>query len=83
VLISAETGEGVEALQDRIAGVFSSSLTPVELLVPYRQGRVLSELHELAGDLERQDTPAGVRVRARVPAAVAERLQRFDANGRG
>ena len=42
-------------------------LEAVELLVPYERGAVLSELHELAGDLEREDTAAGVRVKARVP----------------
>ena len=41
---------------------------PMELLVPYSEGGSLSELHELAGELEREDTPAGVVVKARVPA---------------
>jgi hypothetical protein len=36
----------------------------------------------VAGDLERTDTAEGVRVRARVPATVAERYARFAvANG--
>ena len=56
-------------------------LEAVELLVPYERGAVLSELHDLAGDLEREDTASGVRVRARVPAAVAERLRPYDLNG--
>jgi GTP-binding protein HflX len=82
VLTSAETGEGLEELRGRIQTVLSGGLMPVELLVPYEQGGVLSRLHELAGDLEREDTAEGVRVRARVPATVAERLRRFDADGR-
>jgi GTPase len=82
VLVSAERGEGLEQLRGQIQLVLSGGLTPVELLVPYAQGSVLSRLHELAGDLEREDTAEGVRVRARVPAAVAERLRRFDADGR-
>ena len=49
--------------------------------MPYERGAVLSELHDLAGDLEREDTAAGVRVKARVPAAVAERLRPYDLNG--
>ena len=49
----------------------------VELLVPYAEGGRLAELHDVAGDLEREDTAEGVRVRARVPAAVAERFERF------
>ncbi len=53
--------------------------------VPYAEGGRLAELHEIAGDLERTDTPDGVRVRARVSATVAERFARFAvaANGGG
>jgi GTP-binding protein HflX len=82
VLVSALDGEGLERLRARIAGSFRDALTPVDLLVPYEEGGVLSRLHELAGDLEREDTVAGVRVRARVPASVAERLRDFDRDGR-
>ena len=52
--------------------------------MPYEEGGSLSELHELAGELEREDTAEGVRVRARVPAAAAPRFERFcngDGNG--
>jgi GTP-binding protein HflX len=49
--------------------------------VPYRDGGTLSELHDLAGELERTDTAEGVRVSARVPAAVAPRFERFSTNG--
>ncbi len=52
-------------------------LRPVELLVPYADGGSLAELHELAGDVSREDTPEGVRVRALVPARLAERFARF------
>ena len=55
----------------------ASLLCPVELLLPYADGGSLAELHELAGELEREDTPEGVRVRALVPARVAARFARF------
>jgi GTP-binding protein HflX len=54
----------------------------MELLVPYAEGGRLSELHDLAGEMEREDTPGGVLVRARVPAGVAPRFERFAVNGR-
>jgi len=82
VLVSAETGEGVEELRGRIEASFRGRLQAIELLVPFERGNVLSELHELAGDLEREDTPEGVRVRARVPAGVAARLRPYELNGR-
>jgi GTP-binding protein HflX len=82
VLASAAHGEGLDDLRRRIQVVFDRGLTAVELLVPYEQGAVISRLHELAGDLEREDTEHGVRVRARVPATVAEHLRPFELNGR-
>src|SRR4051794_13617233 len=81
VQVSAITGEGIEALHDAVEAQFLRSLRPMELLVPYREGGSLSELHELAGEMEREDTAAGVRVRARVPAGVAARFERFSVNG--
>jgi GTP-binding protein HflX len=77
LLISAATGEGVPALIDRIQVEFARRLFDVELLVPYEEGGRLAELHELAGDLEREDTPDGVRVSARLPASVAARYASF------
>jgi GTP-binding protein HflX len=77
VLVSAETGEGLEELADRISAHFHDALVRVELLLPYAEGARLAELHELAGDLEREDTAEGVRVVARLPAVVAERYERF------
>jgi GTP-binding protein HflX len=82
VLVSALEGQGLDELKRRLQLMFSESLRTVELLVPYEEGGVLSRLHELAGDLERRDTAAGVQVRARVPATVAERLRPFELDGR-
>ncbi|MEA2222596.1 MAG: GTPase [Solirubrobacteraceae bacterium] len=81
MLISAVTGEGVEDLGDRIEEEFRRSLRSVDLLLPYAEGARLAELHDFAGDLERTDTADGVRVRARLPATVAERYARFSVNG--
>jgi GTP-binding protein HflX len=83
VQISGETGEGLDALRSEIEARFLSSLERMDLLVPYEEGGSLSELHELAGELEREDTAEGVRVRASVPSAAAPRFERFNSNGRG
>ena len=81
--VSAATGEGLADLREAIEARFLATLEPMELLVPYDEGGSLSELHELAGELEREDTADGVRIRARVPAAAAPRFERFSSNGRG
>jgi GTP-binding protein HflX len=77
VLVSALTGEGIAELIERIEEEFARTLREVELLIPYDEGGRLAELHALAGDLEREETPHGVRVLARLPAAIAERYQPF------
>lgn len=82
VAISAETGEGIDELRDRIEAAFEERLEPVELLVPYSAGDRISELHEIAGDLERQDRPEGVLVKARIPSALTHRFAEFAVDGR-
>ncbi len=74
IQVSAQTGEGLEALRARIAGAIRAHLTEVELLVPFSHGERLAQLHEVAGDLEREDRPDGVLVRALLPAALVERF---------
>ena len=81
VPVSAVTGDGLDGLRDAVADAFEETLEPVEVLVPYDEGGRLSELHELAGTVEREDRPEGVLVRARVPAALAHRFDEFSADG--
>jgi GTPase len=82
VLVSALTGEGLEELGERIEAELTRSLRDVELLLPYRDGDRLADLHVLAGDLVREDTPEGVLVKVRLPATVAARFERYSVNGR-
>ncbi len=77
VLVSGASGEGLEELSQRIEQELAHTLRPLELLVPYADGGSLAELHELAGEVRREDTAEGVRVRALVPARLAERFERF------
>jgi GTP-binding protein HflX len=77
VLVSAADGQGLEELQARIEAELAHTLQKLELLVPYADGGSLAELHELAGDLTREETAEGVRVHALVPARLAERFARF------
>jgi GTPase len=81
IAISAATGEGIDELRDRIETAFAETLEPVELLVPYSAGGRLSELHRIAGDLDREDRPEGVLVKARIPAALSHRFTDFALNG--
>ena len=76
--LSAETGEGIDELKDRIAELFSDRFEDVRLLVPYSDGKALAALYDLGAPIaERRDTPDGVRVRARLPRREVARFARF------
>jgi GTPase len=77
VLVSGVTGEGLAGLAERLEHELAHTLRPLDLLVPYADGGSLAELHELAGEVNREDTAEGVRVHALVPARLAERFARF------
>jgi GTP-binding protein HflX len=81
IAVSALAGEGLEELRDRIESTFEDTLSTLELLLPYSEGGTLAELHEVAGDLDREDRADGVLVRARVPSALAHRFTEFALNG--
>jgi GTPase len=66
--VSALTGEGMEELKAEIARRFEDRWERVRMLVPYEDGGKLSELYALGTPIEdREDTPAGVLVIARLP----------------
>jgi GTPase len=81
--ISAVTGEGLEELRDKIERAFEATLRPIELLVPFSEGARLSELYEIAGEVEREERSDGVLVHARIPIALAHRFSEFAVNGAG
>jgi GTP-binding protein HflX len=73
--ISALTGEGLEELRARIAERFGERFERVRLLLPYEEGGRLNELYALGAPIdEREDTPEGVLVVARLPR---RELRRF------
>ena len=68
VQISALSGEGLPELRQRIADRFSDRLRSVRLLVPYEDGRVLTDLYELGAPIEKRvDGPDGVLIVAHLP----------------
>jgi len=66
--VSAVTGEALADLRARVADLFGDRFEDVRLLVPYDDGRALSELYELGAPIdERRDSDEGVLIRARLP----------------
>ena len=66
--VSALTGEGLDELRAELARRFEDRWERVRLLVPYGEGGRLAELYSLGTPIEeREDTPEGVLVLARLP----------------
>ena len=76
--VSARTGEGLDALRERIAERFADRFEAVHLFLPYEEGGKLAELYALGAPIEeREDQADGVLVRARLPRRELRRFARF------
>jgi len=76
--VSALTGEGLDALRERIAERFADRFEAVRLFLPYGEGGKLAELYALGAPIEeREDQPDGVLVRARLPRRELRRFARY------
>jgi GTP-binding protein HflX len=74
VEVSALTGEGLDAVRDRLVEFARSRLTPLEVLVPYTQGSIVSEIYTVGREVEQEPGPDGTLVRALVPPVDAARI---------
>jgi GTPase len=75
LLVSAQTGAGLEELRARVAGRFGERFEAARLLIPYDEGAKLAELYALGTPVdERHDREEGVYIRARLPR---RELRRF------
>jgi GTP-binding protein HflX len=73
--VSARSGEGLEELKALVADRFGGRWERVRMLLPFDRGSLLSELYALGAPVEeRQDTPEGVMLVARLPR---RELRRF------
>jgi len=83
VVVSARSGEGIDELLTRLGDGLRSLTHIVELHIPYDRGDVLPALHRDGDVLVTVHEPTEIRVRARIPDAVAGRFAQFVANGNG
>jgi GTPase len=76
--VSAVTGEGLDDLRERVGARFANRFESVRLLLPYEEGARLAELYALGAPiLEREDTPEGVLLVARLPRPELRRFAPF------
>jgi GTP-binding protein HflX len=76
--VSARTGEGLEALRERVAARFGERFESVRLLIPYDEGGRLAELYALGMPVdERADREEGVFIRAHLPMREVRRFAQY------
>ena len=67
VALSARTGEGVDALLDRIEVALSPGVERVRLRIPYRDGTALAHCYERGRVLARSDNADGIHLEVELP----------------
>ena len=74
VVVSATTGEGIEALLLAIEADLPHLMQEVDILIPYSRGDLISRAHSQGDVLELDHVENGTRLKARVPEALAGEL---------
>ena len=80
VLVSAATGDGIDDLVGRISLEASALDTLLDLVVPYKEGRLLRTLHECGTVLQEEYSEDGTRITVKVPMRFASMLERYRAH---
>ncbi|GAA4829980.1 GTPase HflX [Garicola koreensis] len=77
-VVSARTGQGIAELKQAIAEAIPRPSVPMELLVPYAEGEVVSRLHAQDAEiLETSYQQQGTRLSVKVGPALAAELGRY------
>ncbi|GAA4533185.1 GTPase HflX [Mycobacterium paraffinicum] len=77
VFVSARTGEGIDALRRRMGELAVPADTAVDVVIPYHRGDLVARLHADGRVQQEEHNSDGTRIKARVPVALAGRLQEF------
>jgi GTP-binding protein HflX len=75
LLTSAVTGEGLERLRDRLADLARGQLTALDVVIPYSDGSLLSEVYRQGHEVLEEATEAGLHVTALLPEPAAARIR--------
>lgn len=77
VLVSAETGEGIASLIKRIEIAASSSDAAIEVVIPYREGKLVSIAHERCRIISEEHRAEGTYLSMMVPRAYRDSFDPF------
>lgn len=75
VSVSAETGYGIEKLQEAIGKALPRPSVEVDLVIPFEESRLVSAAHETGEVLSQEWSEHGTRLHARVDRDLAQALR--------
>ncbi|MBN2387715.1 MAG: GTPase HflX [Anaerolineales bacterium] len=75
VAISALTGEGLPDLLERVGNTLFETFTPVHVNLPYQQGQLISQFHELGQIESIEHNRKGVTIRGRIPGRLVAQFK--------
>lgn len=75
MLTSALTGIGVAELRERLIDLARARLTPVDVVIPWSAGPLLSDIYREGRELSETETDDGLHVTGLMPPAAKARLQ--------
>lgn len=78
ICVSARTGANLLELQQLIEHFFMEQQVQMELLIPFAQGRLLTELHKLHAVRETDYCETGTRVKVSLPASKRARFEPYE-----
>ncbi|WP_375545418.1 GTPase HflX [Brevibacterium luteolum] len=77
VAVSAATGDGIDELRERLAGLLPAPDHEVTVLLPYDRGDLVSRIHDEGTVLVEKHLPEGTAVQAKVDADLLAALEEF------
>lgn len=77
LMVSAQTSEGLEGLTERIAAEAAASDVMFSADIPYKEGALITLIHEQGSLIHEEFTESGVRVVAKVPQRIAGLIVRY------
>lgn len=83
VLISAQTGEGIDRLVKRIELAASSTDAAIDVLIPYREGKLVSIAHERCRIISEEHEGEGTRLSMMAPSSYVSLFEPYRIERRG
>lgn len=77
VLVSAKTGFGIDEMLKKIAKLLPPTQVKIDMLIPYSEGGLLSEIRSSGKVLSEEFTPEGIAATALVDIKLLPRAQKY------